>query len=113
MQFQAGVQCVRKFCSPRAKWTVPSFPRARQSAMPVCLCVYTWMHRCTRAAMIWWGLCACDVGRGQPFANMEDVKQETHRCVKGNPQGMWDFSLLEEMGVFAGKPHGAEPHHQC
>lgn len=39
------------------KWAVLSFPRARQNAMPVCLCVCTWVHRCIWAAMVWWRLC--------------------------------------------------------
>lgn len=43
---------------------------------------------------------------------MEAMQQETHSCVKGDPQEMWDFSLPEEMGLLAGKPHGAEPYHQ-
>lgn len=55
----------------------------------------------------------CDVGRSQPFVSMEAVQQETHRCVKGDPQGMWDFSVPGEMGVLAGKPHGAGHHCQC
>lgn len=59
MQFQIGVQCVRKFCCPRAKWAVQSFPRARQNALSVSVGV--WVHRCTWAAM--GELCACDVGR--------------------------------------------------
>lgn len=57
---------------------------------------------------------ACDVGRDQPCVSMEAVQQETHGFVKGDPQGMWNFSLPEEMAILAGgKPHGAEPHCQC
>lgn len=99
------MQCVRKFCCPRVKWAVLSFLRARQNALPVCLCVYG----CIGVHGLLWrgGLCVCDVGRGQPFLSMEAAQQETHGCVKGDPQGMWDFSLPEEMGILAGKPHGA------
>lgn len=105
------MQCVRKFCCPRAKWAVLSFPRARQNALPVCLCVHgcRGVHGLLRRG----ALCVCDVGRGQPFLSMEATQQETHSCVKGDPQGMWDFSLPEEMRVLAGKPHGAKPCHQC
>ena len=63
--------------------------------------------------MIWQGLCVCDVGRGQPLVSTGAVQRETPRCIRGDPQGKWDFSLPEEMGVPAGEPCGAAPHRQC
>lgn len=63
-----GARC-EEICCPRAKWAVLSFPKARQNALPVCLCVYgcTGVHG-------WGKLCVCDVGSGQPFVGMEAVQ---------------------------------------
>lgn len=106
VQFQAGAQCVRKLGCSRAKWAVLGV-LGQAECHGLCLSVCTW------AALIWQGLCVCNVSKCQPLVNTGALQWENPGCVLGDPWGKWNFSLPQEMGVPAGEPHGAAPHCQC